>query len=66
MKMGLATLPRVFDPFLQNIFCLLDELTMEVNGVFWDLPIRIILSKDEFRGLFVELFHFRSMRLSLF
>jgi len=64
--MRLTTLPRMFDPLLQDILCLLDELTVEVNSVFWNSSICIVLPKDEFRGLLVELFHFHSVCLSLF
>jgi len=66
MKMRLATVPRIFDPLLQDIFCLLDKLAMKVNRVIWDPPIGIVLPEDKIRGLLIELRHFCAVCLSLF
>lgn len=48
-------------PGLENVFGLLYELSMQINGVFSHAAWCVVLAKDVFGGLFVVLIHFRRM-----
>lgn len=43
----LAILLRVADALLEDLFGLFDELTVEINGVVCDTPVRVVLAEDE-------------------
>jgi hypothetical protein len=53
MKMRLAPRSRLPDPRLEDILGLFDILPMEIDGILRDAARRVILAKDELRGLLV-------------
>lgn len=66
MQVVLAVRLGVADALFQNLLGLLNELTVQVNGVFRDASAGVILTEDELRRLSVVLFHLATMRLALF
>jgi hypothetical protein len=62
--MRLSILLRISYPLLENLFCLLYELPMQIYCVVRDSALRIILSENIVRRLFIVLIHLRSMFLS--
>lgn len=65
MKMRLPILPRVSDPLLKNILCLLYKLSMQIDRIIGDSSRRIILAENVIGRLFVVLVHFCSVCFSL-
>lgn len=53
VEVRLARGLRVPDALLEDFFCLLYELAMQINGVAGNLADSIVLAEDEFGGLFV-------------
>ena len=51
---------------LENILGLLEELTVQIDGVAFDPPGGIILAEDEVRGLLIVLVHHCAMSFALF
>jgi hypothetical protein len=66
VEVGLAGALCVANSLLQNLFCLFDELPMQVNGIACDFSDGIVLAEDVLRGLFVVLVGLCSMFLALF
>ncbi|KAL9036654.1 MAG: hypothetical protein Q9180_004174 [Flavoplaca navasiana] len=56
----------ISDPLLENILGLLNELTVQIDGVAFNPPRGIVLAKDEVRGLLVVLIHHCAMSFALF
>lgn len=55
----------VSNALLQNLFRLLDELTMQVDRVCLSAPVGIVLSEDKLGRLLVVFFHLAPVRLAL-
>ena len=66
MQMGLACALCVADSLLKNVFCFLDELTMQIDSVACDFSDGIVFTEDLLRGLLVVLVGLCSMFLALF
>lgn len=66
VKMCLALAPSCPDPFLQHIFGLFYEQTVQINGVACDAPFGIVFAEYEVARLPVVLVHVRRMLLALF
>lgn len=54
----------VLDSLLENLFRLLDKLSMKVDSVRVHAPVGIILPEDELRRLFVILVHLATVRFA--
>lgn len=65
MKMILPMRLGIFDPLLQNLLCLLNKLTMQINRVISNAPTGVVLAEDKLRGLLVILFHLATVRFAL-
>lgn len=55
----------VLDPFFQDLLSLLDELSVQIDGVCLNTPAGVILTEDELRRLSVVLLHLAAVCLSL-
>ena len=66
VEVGLAAGLGVLDARLEDILGLLDELPVQVDGVFSHTPRRVVLAKDVLAGLPVVALHVRPVFLSLF
>jgi hypothetical protein len=65
MKVVLSMRLGVLDPFFQDLLGLLDELTVQIDGVGLDAPACIVLAEDKLRRLSVILLHLAAVCLSL-
>lgn len=63
--MGLAIGPSVYDALLQNVFCLLYKLPVQINGVTIDTAYSVVLPEDVIGCLFIILVHHRTMSFPL-
>ena len=66
MQMRLACGLSVFDPLFQDVFCLFNELSVQVNGVAVDSADGIVLAEDEVGGLLVVLIHHGAVSFAFF
>jgi hypothetical protein len=65
MKMVLPMRLGVLDPLFQDLLGLLDELTVQIDGVGLDAPVGVVLAEDELRRLSVVLIHLAAVGLAL-
>ena len=65
MQMVLSMRLRILNPLLKDLLRLLNELSMQINGVRLYTAIGIILPENELRRLLVVLLHLAPMRLAL-
>jgi len=61
MQMSLPPVHRISNSSLQDIRRLIRKLPMQINRIIRDSPIRIVLSEDVIRGLFIILIHLHRM-----
>lgn len=66
MQVCLARGLRVSDALLDDIFGLLDELTVQVDGVGGDAVERVVLAEDVLGGLVVVGVHHGAVALAFF
>lgn len=66
MEMILTVRFRILDPLLEDLLCLFDELSVQIDGVGCDAPVGIVLAEDEVRGLLVVVVHLAAMGFALF
>jgi hypothetical protein len=64
--MRLPMLARILDPLLENVFCLLDKLPVQINGVLSYSARGIVFTEYEFGGLFVVVLHSAAVLLAFF
>ena len=55
----------IFNPLLQNLLSLFDELSVQINCVGLDAPVGVVLAEDKFGRLFVIFLHLAPVRLAL-
>lgn len=55
----------VLNPLFKDIFRLLNELTVQIDGVCRNAAVGVVLAEDEFRRLLVVLFHLAPVRFTL-
>lgn len=66
MQVRLSLLTSISNPLLQDLLCLFDILTVEVNGICRDLTNSVVFSEDEFGSLLVEGIGLCGVLLALF
>lgn len=65
MKVVLAMRLGILDALLQNLLRLLDELSVQVDGVRRYAAIGVVLTEDELRRLLVILLHLAPVSLAI-
>lgn len=66
MEMILTVRFRILDPLLEDLLCLFDELSVQIDGVCCDAPVGVVLTEDELRRLLVVFFHLATVGFALF
>lgn len=66
MQMCLPILLRIADALLEDLFCLFDELAVEIDGVVCDAAGGVVFSEDVVGGLLVIGVHLRGVFLAFF
>lgn len=65
MKVILPMRLGILDPLFQDLLSLLNELSVQIDGVCLDAPAGIVLAEDKLRRLSVILLHLAAVCLSL-